>query len=298
MSMTYADPKARVTLKNIMLATDFSSSSRAALPYALSVARAYDSQFYVAHVIRPDLFQLVPPEEAIALHQSTRRHAEEQMAGLLISGQLRDVPHQVLIGEGPLWPVTLAFIEQHQVDMVVVGTHGRTGARKLLLGSAAEEIFRLAPCPVLTVGPHVAGDPPEKAHIRRLLLATDFSSQSERAAAYALSLAQEHEAHITLLHVVADVHDLSERNNAVMKEFFTRRLKGMLPPEAELWCEPEIRVEFGDPAETILASALKEEADLLVLGIRRSGNFSGHLPPATAYKVVCQSRCPVLTIRG
>ncbi len=298
MAMTYVNPETRVTLQNILFATDFSSSSEAALPYALSVARAYNSHMYVAHVIRPDLFQLVPPEEALALQQSTRRHAEEQMAALLISGRLRDVPHRVLIGEGPLWPVTLSFIEEHQVDLVVVGTHGRTGARKLLLGSAAEEIFRLSPCPVLTVGPHVTVPPPEKAHIRRLLLATDFSSQSERAASYALSLAQEHEAHVTLLHVVKDAHDMSERNRGVLQEFFTRRLQGLIPQGVDLWCEPEIRVEFGDPAETILASALKEDADLLVLGIRRSGTFSGHLPPATAYKVVCQSRCPVLTVRG
>ena len=298
MATAAVNPAARVTFRNVLFATDFSSSSEAALPYALAVARAYDSQLYVAHVIRPDLFQMVPPEEAISLQQSTRRHAEEQMARLLISGSLRDVPHHVLMAEGPLWPAALALIEKHQVDLVVVGTHGRTGARKLLLGSAAEEIFRLSPCPVLTVGPHVAGKAPERAHIRRLLFATDFSTQAERATAYALSLAQEHEAHITLLHVVKDTHDLSERNRAVLKEFFTRRLQGLLPPEAALWCEPEIRVEFGEPAETILTNALEGETDLMVLGIRRSGNFSGHLPPATAYKVVCQSRCPVLTVRG
>jgi len=296
--MTLVNPEVRVTLQNILFATDFSSSSEAALPYAVSVARAYDSQVYVAHIIRPDLFQMVPPEEAIALQQSTRRHAEEQMAGLLISGRLRDVPHRVLIGEGPLWPVTLGFIEEHQVDLVVVGTHGRTGARKMLLGSAAEEIFRLAPCPVLTVGPHVTAPPPQRARIQRLLLASDFSLQSERTAAYAISLAQEHQAHITLLHVVKDTSDLSDRNRAVLKEFFTRRLRALVPEGAELWCEPEIRVEFGDPSETILAIALQEDSDLLVLGIRRSGSFSGHLPPATAYKVVCQSRCPVLTVRG
>lgn len=298
MSTMLVNPETRVALQRVLFATDFSSSSDAALPYALSVARAYDSQLYVAHVIRPDLFQLVPPEEAAALQQSTRRHAEEQMAALLVSGRLRDVPHRVLIGEGPLWPVTLGLIQEHQVDLVVVGTHGRTGARKLLLGSAAEEIFRLSPCPVLTVGPHVSGTPPPKVRIRRLLLATDFSAQAERAASYAISLAQEHQAHVVLLHVVKDAQDLSERNHAVLKEFFARRLANMVPAGVELWCHPEIRVEFGDPAEVILQSALKEEADLLVMGIRRSGNFSGHLPPATAYKVVCQSRCPVLTVRG
>jgi nucleotide-binding universal stress UspA family protein len=65
-----------------------------------------------------------------------------------------------------------------------------------------------------------------------------------------------------------------------------------------LWCEPEFLTEFGDPAETIMQAARERNAELIVLGIRRVATFAGHLPPATAYKVVCQSRCPVLTIRG
>jgi nucleotide-binding universal stress UspA family protein len=296
--MAIMNPATRVTLQNILFATDYSSASQTALPYALSLSRAYDAQLYVAHVIRPDLFQLVPPEESIPLRESTRRHAEEQMAGLLISGQLRDVPHQVLIGEGPLWEVMHRFITEHQIDLVVVGTHGRSGARKLLLGSAAEEIFRLAPCPVLTVGPHVTGPPLPRATVKRLLFATDFASPAERAAAFAISLAQEHQAQVTLLHVVKEKADLTLRNRTVLQEFFTKRLEGLVPHGAELWCQPQLQVEFGDPAEAILRNSLDGEMDLVVLGIRRSGNFSGHLPPATAYKVVCQSHCPVLTIRG
>jgi nucleotide-binding universal stress UspA family protein len=288
----------RVALQNILFATDFSSSSDAALPYALAIARAYDSQLYVAHVIRPDLFALVPPEESLALQESTQRHAEEQMAGLLISGRLRDVPHQVIVRQGPLWEVLSQIVEEHRVDLVVVGTHGRTGARKLLLGSAAEEIFRLAHCPVLTVGPHVTSPPGERARIRRLLFATDFSPQAEAAAAFAFSLAQEHQAHIALLHVVRDARDVQDHHRSVLREFFLRRLHSLVPAEAPQWCEPELRIEFGEPSEAILQTALAENADVVVLGIRRSGSFSGHLPPATAYKVVCQSRCPVLTIRG
>lgn len=296
--MTLVDSKTRVSLQNVLFASDFSSASDAALSHAMSIARRYDSQIYVAHVIRADLFQMVPPEETTALLENARRHAETEMANLLISGRLRGVPHQVLISQGDLWSVLAESIEKHQIDLVVVGTHGRTGVRKLLLGSAAEQIFRLAPCPVLTVGPQAPSATPPEAEFRRILYATDFTPHSDRAAAYAASLAQEHGARLTLLHVVQDVHDPSARNSATLMDFFKNRLRALLPSSAELWCEPELVVGFGAAAESILRNAEEREEDLVVLGIRRTGTFSGHLPPATAYKVACQAHCPVLTVRG
>jgi nucleotide-binding universal stress UspA family protein len=295
--MITVTPETRIQVRNILLATDFSSSADAALPHALALARRYDAQLFVAHVVRPDLFELVPSEESGALRESARRHADEQMTRLLVSGRLRGIPHQVLVAEGALWHVLAREISAHEIDLVVVGTRGRTGSSKLLLGSVAEEIFRLAPCPVLTVGPRVA-DHATLDSPHHVLYATDFRSESERAAAYAVSLAQENQAHLTLMHVVKDSTDSSAPGMAMLREFFTRRLKGLVPPEAELWCEPEFLTEFGDPAETIMQAARERNAELIVLGIRRVATFAGHLPPATAYKVVCQSRCPVLTIRG
>lgn len=300
---TRAEREARVTMRNILLATDFSHSSDAALAHAASIARRYDAKMFLAHVIRPDAYQLVPPEvTAVALEQ-TRRYAEQQMAGLLISGRLRDIPHQVLLGTGELWPVLSELMSRHDIDLIVVGTHGRTGVRKLLLGSAAEEIFRMASCPVLTVGPKVAvaegatfvRDPLSR---RRFLYATDFTAHSERAAAHAVSLAQENQAHLTLLHVVKEAGEVSEHNRARLIEFFSKRLRALLPDEAGLWCEPEIVVEFGEPADAILKVAAETRAELIALGVRKAGTFPGHLPPATAYKVVCQATCPVLTVRG
>jgi nucleotide-binding universal stress UspA family protein len=301
--MKRADSGTRVSLQNILLATDFSHSSEAALEHAAAIARRYDAKMYIVHVIRPDAYQLVPPEATTIALEQTRRYAEQQMAHLLVSGLLRDIPHQVLLGTGELWPVLSDMLEQHEVDLIVVGTHGRTGVRKLLLGSAAEEIFRMAHCPVLTVGPKVtlaAADAtsPSPLQRRRFLYATDFTPNSEQAAAYAVSLAQENQAHLTLLHVVEGSTDASPANRTRLVEYFSKRLRGLLPDEAELWCEPEIVVEFGEPADAILKVAAETKAELIALGVRRAGTFPGHLPPATAYKVVCQAHCPVLTVRG
>ena len=295
--MTLVDSKSLIRLRTILCATDFSSISEAALLYAVAIARRYDSQIYVAHVICPDAYQLVPPESFGAALAQAHRYAEQKMGELLVSGQLRAIPHQVLLGEGELWGVLSNMLAEHEVDLVVVGTHGRTGIRKLLLGSVAEEIFRLAPCPVLTVGPRAHRKVPAQAALRHILYATDFTPTAERAAAYATSLAQEHRARLTLLHVVPEATHASRQNTDLLHTFFAKRLRELVPPEADLWCDPEFVVEFGSPADGILKVAADRRADLVVLGVRRSANFPGHLPPATAYKVVCQAQCPVLTVR-
>ncbi len=296
--MQVVDAKTRITLRNILVATDFSSASEAALAHALSIARRYDSQLYVAHVIRPDVYQLVPPEALTMAIEQTRRYAEEQMADLLVSGRLRGIPHQVLLGQGQLWPVLSEMTEEHDIDLVVVGTHGRTGVKKLLLGSVAEEVFRMSTRPVLTVGPGVSGEASAGGELHRILYATDFTLHSERALAYTFSLAQEHQAHLTLMHVVKETGGISPHNRARLEQLFTRQLEEMAPQGADLWCEPAFLVEFGTPADGILKVAGEQQADLVVLGVRRSATFAGHLPPATAYKVVCQAHCPVLTVRG
>jgi nucleotide-binding universal stress UspA family protein len=296
--MMLVDSKSMVRLRNILCATDFSSSSDAALSYAAAIARRYDSQLHLAHVIRPEAYEAVPPMAITAALEQTRLYAEKQMSEVLISGRLRGIPHQVLIGEGDFWPVLSGMIRNNEVDLIVAGTHGRTGVRKLLLGSVAEEMFRLAKCPVLTVGPHVPRDVAAEVGFRNILFATDFSPNSGTAAAYALSLAQEHCARLTLLHAVEEASKSSQANTTMLRSHFTQLLKEFVPPEAGQWCDPEYVVEFGEAADTILKVAADRRADLIVMGVRKSATFPGHLPPSTSYRVVCVAHSPVLTIRA
>jgi nucleotide-binding universal stress UspA family protein len=295
---TKVNSKRPVKLDNILFATDFSPASETAFGYALAIARRYDSKLFVAHVIRPDVYHMLPPENLAGVLEQIRRYAEQEMANLLISGRLRGIPHQILLEQGQLWTVLSGMMERNDIDLIVVGTRGRTGVQKLLLGSVAEEIFRLSQRPVLTVGPTVSGRAPEETQLRQIVYATDFTPAAEQAAAYALSLAQEHQAHLTLLHVVRDADKVSPESIARLQEFFVKRLEKIVPPETNLWCDPEFAVAFGVPAEGILEIAKNRHADLIVLGVRGVPSFAGHLPPATAYKVVCQAPCPVLTVRG
>jgi nucleotide-binding universal stress UspA family protein len=292
--MKLMDAKTRVALRNILMAIDFSPSSEAALGYAVAIARRYGSRIYMTHIIRPDVYQLVSPEAMETVLDQARQYAEQQMAKVLVSGRVRGVPHQVLLGHGELWTVFSQLIEEHEIDLIVVGTRGRTGLKKMLIGSVAERVFRLAPCPVLTVGPRVTQEPPVEARPRRILYATDFSAAAEGAAPYALSLAQEQQSDLTLLHVLDGGHALESPKAAEI----TSRLAALVPQEAALWCTPEFRVAQGHPADEILKAADDLGADLIIMGARHPDFSINQLPPATAYKVVCWAHCPVLTIRG
>jgi nucleotide-binding universal stress UspA family protein len=292
----------RIALKNILFATDFSPCSNAALPYALSVARRHGATLHAAHVEPTDADMLfMSPENwpRVAEEENKRIQGHNEQ----LENQLQGLPHRVLTPRGKVSDALVQIIVGREIDLVVLGTHGRTGVRKLLMGSVAEEIFRRAACPVLSVGPNVSHKPDREAEFHRILFATDFSQESLTALPYAMSLAEEDEAQLALLHVLeqaaAGIVDL-EADTA----FLLRRLRELIPEEAEPRCHAECLVEFGrqfaSPAERILEVAKNRAADLIVLGVRPVHGNPGrvtHLASTTA-QILTQAVCPVLTVRG
>jgi len=288
----------RVLLTKILVTTDFSEVSDRALDYAISLARRYDARIYLAHVITPDPFQFAEPQLAQATYEKVRQAAEEGITDILISGKLRGVPHEVLMEEGNVWPTLDKLINEHEIDLVVVGTHGRGKVQKILIGSVAEEIFRQADCAVLTVGPGVKGAAAKEIELKSILFATDFGPGAEKAAAHAFSLAQEHDARVTLLHVIESAAAYTEESVARQREINVVRMKQLMPPGSENWCKPEFRVTFGSAVEEILIAARESKADLVVMGAKARRSLAGHVPLTIAYNVVTKAACPVLTVRG
>jgi len=194
------------------------------------------------------------------------------------------------------------MISEHEIDLLVVGTHGRTGARKLLMGSVAEKIFRQASCPVLTVGPNVPPAIDNRVRLQRILFATDFGPESLAALRYALSLAEEHQAQLTLLHVVeypGSIVDVEAIRATKMS-----RLRELVPPEAESWCRVEYLVEFSAAIslapEKIMEIARLRGEDLIILGVRPVHGAIGavtHFAHTTAQHIAAHAACPVLTVR-
>lgn len=287
-----------IQLARILIATDFSPVSSRALDYAISLARRYDSHIYLTHVVSTDVYPLAAPEVTVGLAQSQRRTAENKIQEMLFAGRLNEVGYDVLIEEGPLWLAIQKVIDKQDIDLVVVGTHGIGAVQKLVIGSSAEQIFRRSSRPVLTVGPGVHGRTPPEVVFKRILFATDFGLGCEREAAYAFSLGQEHDATVTLLHVVKHLEDYSEDGITLKREAIKKQLQELVPGGAETWCRTQFRMAIGDPADEILRLEEESSADLVVMGAKARSSLAGHVPGTTAYKVVSHAHCPVLTVRS
>ncbi len=287
----------RIALNKILFATDFSPYSNAALPYALAIAHQYHAKMYATHVLSSDSYLFAPPESWSAMvDQSEPR----QLDVASLEEHLQGVPHQILNPVGDISDVLFRLIRDHEIDLLVLGTHGRSGLSKLFMGSVAEKIFRLSSVPVLTVGPGVRRDQKKVAQFNRILFATDFSDESLAAAPYAISLALEHNAHLSLLHVLEHPHSgtVDYESNA---DFVIRRLEGLVPTESGLWFRSNYAVEFGAAGEQILKFADAHKQDLIVLGVRApqgAVNTLTHLAHSKAQQIVARATCPVLTVRG
>jgi nucleotide-binding universal stress UspA family protein len=292
------EPTEKVSFANILVATDFSPVSDRALDYALSLARRYESKIYLTHIITSDTYQIMAPEFAAETRESVRAAAEKGMADVLVSGRMRGVLHEVVLEEGALWPSIEGLVEKYKIDLVVVGTQGLGAVKKMLIGSCAEQIFRQAKRPVLTVGPAVQGEAPSEVDFKTILFATDFGVGAEREAAYAFSLAQEHSAKLILLHVVPYAEDYSEEGLSLKLQAVKHELQELVPAGSENWCELEYQMKIGNAAEEILRTAKEGKADLIVMGAKKQKGLAGYVPHTKAYRVVSAAPCPVLTVRS
>ena len=282
-----------VTFGNILFATDFSKQSNIALPFALSIAHKFGSKIFAAHVLAPPPLGNFPTIEVQALAAQALREAHDSIQE--VERRLGAIPHETEVRKGEIWEELCAITKSENIDLIVLGTHGRAGVSKLMIGSVAERIFRQSTCPVLTVGPNVSGEPGSVADIHTILCPIDFSPESLAAFPYAVSLAQENQARLYLINVVPDPIPQDEEVSLLAS------LKALVPPDANLWCEPKAFVESGDVGERILEQAEELGVDLIVLGTRPVSTLAGartHLGTATAYKVVSRAICPVLSIRG
>ncbi len=287
-----------VEFRHILVATDFSDGALGALEYALTVARRFNSKLYLAHVIPSQVFHFVSPESSMDAIQKAKVFASGELRRWIDATAMSDVEHEELLIEGQVWPVLQELIERHDIDLLAMGTHGRTSQKKLLLGAVAEEIFRLAECPILSVGPEVRPGTGKKAELQRLLYVTNFKPHSERAASIAFALEHAHGAKLTVLHVAEESGEPSRASAEIVRDFLVNRLKKVMPPACKNVCEPEFKVLFGEAAAEILRTAAEQDSDLLILGLRGGRGLAGQLPSATAYELVRRAPCPVLTLRS
>lgn len=290
LSSAALDSTARARFAHILFPTDLSPSAERAFPYALEIARRYRAAIHTVNVItQPGLYALAPPPswpEIAKLEEEARQDFRQR-----IERQLETIQHEVIFEKGDVWPVLARIIQERKIDLIVLSTHAPVAVEKFFLGSVAEEIFRRALCPVLTVGPSAPRKPRQLGELDCILYATDFSPESLAGAPYAISLAREHRARLVLLHCCRESEDVPALRQA---------LDDVVPFGAELRTPPDCVVERGRPAEKILEVAEAHGADLIVLGIRGAEHISGggQFRQTGSFQIVARSKCPVLTVRG
>lgn len=292
--MTTQVKLSRIAISKILLATDFSPESQNALKCAISLAKRYQSKLFLTHAISEEA-SLTAGDAWPALADIARRNAKKSMVELEQTEELQSLPHDVVMQSGETWEVLSRVVSDQNIDLIVIGTHGSGGIDKLMLGSTAEKVVRHATCPVLTVGPLVRLLSLER--FGNILYATDFSTGSLRALNYALSLAEEDRAELTMLHII-ESKPASEAELVDWKRRDRERLSQLVPTDIDLPSKPEIEVEAGAPAKEIVRLADARNAELIVMGSHSDGVVSTHLPWTTLHHVLQHAHCPVLTVRA
>ena len=288
----------RVAFKNILFATDFSEVSQHALLHALAMAKRYDSKLTVLHVAPPETQTPIPMEPVPLELDWQKKKAAISLARLEDFEPLHMYPHETVLKQGNPWLEMVGTIEDKGIDLIVLGTHGRGVIGTLVLGSVAEQVLRHATCPVLTIGPDVAPSLVDREKLSHILFATDFSEGSLLALPYALSLAEENNAELTLMHAMEELQPLPVKYSKELLADYRQRLWDLVPEDANLWCKPQVAVELGEAASSIVREAHDRQVDLIVMGVHRGGTVVSHLPWTVVHSVVRHARCPVLTTRG
>jgi nucleotide-binding universal stress UspA family protein len=298
-----------IEIARILCPVDFSDHSRHALAYAAAFAEWYDARLTVLHVV--PAYETVVWEPEAGVHDYAVSSAEYDR---LVAEVTRFVKKDANT-EGPADPRVVAGDVTREIlklaaalpaDLLVIGTHGRSGFEHLVLGSVTEKVLRKAICPVLSVPPR-ASAAVEPLRVARMLCAVDFSDASLRGLAYALSLAQEADAEVRILHVLElppEVAEALEFTTASLDEYRARyerdtkrRFEQVIPADVRTYCRVETQITQGKAYSEILRVAGEQQTELIVMGVQGHGVVDRLLFGSTTNHVVRQATCPVLTLR-
>lgn len=296
-----------LNIRRVVCPVDFSPIAKRALDHAAVIARWYEADLVVLHVVPflPTMFGFPAAVDTAAVAAADADAVLPELTTFVTEAKAMVKGLEMVVRSGSPAVEILRYATDEDVDLLVLGTHGRTGFERFMVGSVTEKVLRKAPCPVLSVPPQAEGQP-EHPVFRKILCGADFSDTSNHAAGYALSLAQEANGQLTLLHVVDWMPDKNfakypQFDAAAYRQVITRearrQLEALVPEEARNWCEPDLRISCGKPYREIVRIATEEAADLVVLGAHGHGPIDRMLFGSTTEHVVRQAHCPVLTIR-
>ena len=291
-----SDAAAKMSIQNVLFGTDFSSAASGALSHAVAIANRYNAKLIVAHVVSLETVELLDDDAARTWIEQARTEATRKINELLVPLNLFRDRYEIVVAEGEAISEALVdIIRNYHVDLAVLGTHGRRAFKKLMMGSVAEEVFRVAPCPVLTVGPRVKAAAPEGP--KHILYPVHFVPDNSNAAAFAVSLAERYGATLTVMNVRDDA-TASANVPAQSSRPVEHWMNDHIPQNSDLRQRLRFEAGFGSATDAILHFVANEGVDMIVMSVRRvDPTIAAHLPKAdTAYELVNRATCPVLTI--
>ena len=298
-----------VEFTRILCPVDLSESSAGSLVHAAALARWYDAKLTVLHVVptfdpvevRGDLampVHIVTPVPRERVLEEMRRVVERAAGSSQASLVAESGDARTVIVEQAL---------SMKADLIVIGTHGHRGFRRLLLGSVTESMLREAPCPVLTVPPHERAATSQAVTFKSILCPTDFSPSALQAVGFAIDLARQADGRVTLLCVLEWLAEEEPRSlvhfnvpefRGLMARNTEDQLRELVAEESQAGSVIDTRVVFGRAHRQILRVAEGQSADLIVMGAQGRGGVSLALFGSTTQEVVRGATCPVLTVRG
>jgi nucleotide-binding universal stress UspA family protein len=296
-----------VLIQRILCPIDFSEFSMRAFHHSLSLAEHYGSSLVALHVV--EMWKYPYAEYAVTdggdyanLLKSLREGAKEHMQEFLNRHRHGGIHSELAIREGRAPDSILSFAEKEKIELIVMGTHGRRGFDRLMLGSATDRVMREASCPVLTVRqpPHEAAAAEESGHyvhhLNRILFCTDFSENSVRSLDYAMSATEEYDAELTVMHVVEDAP--SQAKEGEVLEATKQRLQELIPAEKRKAVKMKTAVRIGKPYQRIVEYAQETGIDLVTMGVHGAGLLDRAIFGSTTHRVVQIGPCPVLVVHA
>jgi nucleotide-binding universal stress UspA family protein len=291
-----------IDINRILCPVDFSPFSEQALRYAMTLAARYRARLQVAHVM-----PLLPPSSVNALAAASRRLSKKNLTALIDRCRAAgtDVSAALIESAEPAARI-LELAESFDADLIVTGSHGRTGYRRVLLGSVVETLLHRSPRPMLTIPSHLDAPAETAASFSRIVCAVDFAHASLNALAQALAIAEEADAQLTALHVIEippelqhppqppnyDVAGIRAEAEAACRA----RLQALIPKPARDYCTIDVAVLEGGVSRQILRLAADRQADLIVLGVHGRNVFDLAFFGSTSKDIIRHAHCPVLTV--
>ena len=285
-------PVTQASFKNILFLSNFSPASTPALAYSLALAEHFQARLFPAHVVEDAFTSSAAGEDARAIGILE----EKKKRDFVKLGSFNDIEFNPLITHSELESAVSHWIAEYDINLIVVGTCGLRGLQRSLLGSTPELALQSALCPVLAVGPKVRLPRQFKLAFDRILFPAELGPHSGAGLPYALALASERSARLTLLHVLPE-DSCRYRDRSSILRFAMDELKKLLPDEASTLCKPEFAVDAGDAGEQIVRFARDEQADVIVMGLPPVAESAVQMRASVTYRVISSAVCPVLVIR-